>query len=335
LENQTELIVNAKPVQIPISKLKLDQTNPRFNHLSKKLTLSEIEKIIREDDETNVLAEQILAAGVVTESLLINSDYVVIEGNQRLVALRSLLKQVQEGQLDKSLKEKFQKVSCKIIPDEVNNETMDLHLARIHVKGKRQWKKFNRASHIYRLNRIHGISYDRLADTLGMGKATIQRCVIVYKTILGYSRKYPDDIKWFHKFTYFDFLFQRRDLKEIREDKDFVNDFIRWVHDGKFHDVRDIYQLAKVVVDIDAFQTLKKKNFKEALDVLEKKDPSLTSQEFKKISETIDVLKSPEMKPEEIITNPAKMKLLIKLESEARSLMADIDALRQRGILAN
>jgi len=335
MENKTELIAKAIPKDILISKLKVDQTNPRFNHLTKKLTLSEIEKIIREDDETNVLADQILAAGVVTEPLLINSDNVVIEGNQRLVALRSLLKQVQEGQLDKSLKEKFQKVSCKTIPDEVDNKTMDLHLARIHVKGKRQWKKFNRASHVYRLSRIHGISYDRLADTLGMGKATIQRCVIVYKTILDYSRKYPDDKKWFHKFTYFDFLFQRRDLKEFREDTDFVNEFIKWVHDEKFHDVRDIYQLAKVVSDIDAFQTLKKKNFKEALDVLDKKDPSLSSQEFKKISETIDVLKSPEMKPEEIIANPAKMKLLIKLDSEMRLLMADIDSLRQRGIIAN
>src|SRR5207245_2082279 len=100
-------------------------------------------------------------------------------GNTRLVCLKLLRDDIVDGKLRGMPLEKFNKVKCRLLPSNVDNKTIDLYLATIHVKGKRIWKLFNRANHIYRLNRIHMISLDKLSDYLGMGKATIQRNVTV------------------------------------------------------------------------------------------------------------------------------------------------------------
>lgn len=326
---QPELIANAPLENMSVKDLKLDVDNVRFTHLEENPTPEEIEEIIRKDPDTSDLYKQILSAGVIYEPLLIRPDNVVVEGNRRLVCLRSILKQVEEKKLDKYHEEKFETVKCRILPEDVDNKSIDIYLAGIHVKAKKPWKKFNRANHIYNLNRRHSISYERLAQELGMGKTTIKRCVDVYTMVLNYARKYPDDKSWFHKFTYFDFLFQRKDLKEIRERRGFVEDFGSWVHQKKISDVRDVYKLSQVVSDPESFQMLKKKNFTEALKVLGKKDPSVNIAEFKKIKEAAKALDDiQKMDLFEIIADSEKKKVLINLESKIKNLMADIDSLR-------
>ena len=327
----TGLIAEADVVDVPIEKLRLDTENVRFKHLPKKLSPDEIEQRIRQEDDTNDLCEQILAAGVVYEPLVINSDNIVLEGNRRLVCLRMLKEEISNGKLEGFPKDKFTTLKCRILPKGVDDKTVDLYLATIHVKGKKPWKLFNRAKHIYRLNRFHGMSYDTLADYLGMGKVTIQRSITVYHLILEYSRKFPDDKEWFHKFTYFEELFKRKELKEYRDDKAFLIKFMKWIHDGKFHDHRDVRQLLKVITDEDIYREFQKNGFGAALNLLESKDPSLSNQQFKKIKDTIDVLKSmSRTELEELKGNAAKRKLIIALEAEVKSLLAELDALNQR-----
>ena len=290
---------------------------------------SEIEDIIRKDPDTTELFHQILSAGVVYEALIVKPDYVVVEGNRRLVCLRDILKQIEAKKLSNHYKEKFQNVKCRVVPEEADAKTIDMYLASLHVKGKKPWKKFNRANHIFNLNRVHGIPYERLADGLGMGKTTIKRCIDVYTTLLDYSRKFPDDEEWFHKFTYFDYFFQRKDLKHIREERGIMDEFKNWVHEKKFKDVRDIYRLAEVLEDKDAIVVLRKRKFDDAIKTLEEKDPSNSNPAFKRIKDAIESLE--EIKntdPSEIIKNPGKMKLLLGLESEIKTLMVDIDAER-------
>lgn len=327
----SELIANSKIIEIPIDKLKLDKDNVRFKHLQKKLSQNQMRKLIADEPDTSELCDQILAARVVYEPLVVDTHNVVIEGNRRLVSLWILRDEVIQEKLEGVSEEKFNKVKCRVLPDKVDDKTKDLYLATIHVKGKKPWKLFNRAKHIYRLNVVHGFSYDKLAEHIGMGKVTIQRNVNVYKQIVNYSRRFPDDKLWFHKFTYYDELFKRKELKELTNDKEFLLKFGKWVHDEKFHDVRDVRKLLKVVSDKDALAILEKQKFEVALKVIEEKDPSLSNQDFKKIKETIEVLKSIERTElVEIKMNAAKMKLLIALEAEIKSLLAELDAIRRR-----
>jgi len=327
-----QLIADAPVTEVPIDRLKLDTQNIRFKHLSSKLAVDEIERMIRQEPDTSELCDQILSAGVIYEPLVINLDYVVIEGNRRLACLRILKEELENGRLLGLPIHKFNFVKCRMLPKGVDEKDIDLYLATIHVKGKKPWKLFNRAKHIYRLNRFHGMSYDALAGYLGMGKVTIQRSIIIYNLILDYSRRFPDDKEWFHKFTYFEELFKRKDLKEFRDDKNFVQEFAKWIHDEKFRDHRDVRQLRKILIDEDAFAAFKKDGFSAALVVLENKDPSLSNQEFKKIKDTIDVLKSiPRSELGSIKSNAAKVRLIILLEAEAKALLAELDAMRASG----
>ena len=328
MDSKAELIANAKLRDIPVKKLQLDFNNVRFNHM-KKPKDSEIEEIIRKDPDTSELFHQILSAGVVYEALIVKSDNTVVEGNRRLVCLRDILKQVEDKKLPNSYKEKFQTVKCRVIPAGADSKTVDMYLASLHVKGKKPWKKFNRANHIFNLNRVHGVPYERLADELGMGKTTIKRCIDVYTTLLDYARKFPEDEGWFHKFTYFDYFFQRKDLKHLREERGIMDEFKNWVHEKKFRDVRDIYRLAEVASDKDALNILRKKNFDAAIKTLEEKDPSNSNPAFKRVKDAIESLEEiREDDPSEIIKNPGKMKLLLELESEIKTLMVDIDVER-------
>ena len=325
-----ELIASARVLDVPIDKLKLDVENVRFKHIVGKLDQRRIEQLIQEDSETRELCDQILAAKCVYEPLVIGSDFVVIEGNRRLVCLRMLKKQSEEGQLDGIAPSTFSKVKCRMIPAEVEEKDLDLYLATIHVRAKLPWKLFNRAKFIYRLSTVHKMSYDSLAEYLGMSKVTIQRSVRVYKTLLGYQRKFPDDKEWYHKFTYYDELFKRRELKEIREDEHFLADFDQWVNQGKFHDVRDVRKLLKVINDKEALHVLQKENFQAALRVLEANDPTLSNQSFKKIRETISILRNlPRTEFTDLISNPAKYNLIIELEAEAKKLTVQLDAIRE------
>ena len=328
MDSKAKLIANAKLLDISVKKLQLDFNNARFNHMDKPED-SEIEEIIRKDSDTTELFHQILSAGVVYEPLIVKPDYTVVEGNRRLVCLRSILKQIEDKKLPNTIKEKFQTVRCRVIPVAADSKTIDMYLASLHVKGKKPWKKFNRANHIFNLNRVHDVPYERLADELGMGKTTIKRCIDVYTTLLDYSRKFPEDEAWFHKFTYFDYFFQRQDLKHIREERGILDEFKNWVHDKKFKDVRDIYRLADVISDKDALNVLRKTTFDAALKTLEEKDPSNSNPAFKRVKDAIESLDEIRKEdPSEIIKNPGKMKLLLDLESEIKTLMVDIDVER-------
>lgn len=326
---QSELIPEADLIDVPINKLILDDSNVRFKHLPGRPNIEKIESIIRNESDTRELCEQILTAGVVYEPLIINRDYIVLEGNRRLVALRMLRKDIDDGKIDVISQDKFNNVKCRMLPKHVTEKTTDLYLASIHVKGKKPWKLFNRAKHIFRLNRIHGMSYDLLAAHLGMGKVTIQRSILIYKLVLDYSRRFPDDIEWFHMYTYFEELYKRKDLTEYRNDPKFVDDFSKWIYEEKFHDHRDIRKLSKILKDKNAFAEFKKHDFATALKILESDDPTLSNRNFKKIQDALEVLKS--FSREELSDakrNPSKMRLLYQLEAEAKSLIAELDALK-------
>jgi hypothetical protein len=173
------------------------------------------------------------------------------------------------------------------------------------------------------------MTYDYLASYLGMGKVTIQRSIIVYKQTLDYARTFPDDNDWFHKFTYFEELFRRLELKEYADQKDFLQKFSRWVHDGKFRDHRQVRQLKQVLSNSQAYEVFLKRDFDAALKVLEKGDPSISDKDFKRIKGTIDALKSISRKQlYGIKANPAKIKLLIALEAEVKNLLAELEAMR-------
>jgi len=325
-----EKIANAESVEVNLADIKLDPYNVRFLHLPQKLSDKEIEKILWEEKDTNELYKQILSAGGIYEEPVLNSELVVIEGNRRTVCLRKLKQEANKGMLPGISKNNFDKVKCKILPKNTPPQVVDIFLATIHVKGKKPWNAFNKAKHIFNLYDSGGFSYDDLSKKLGMGKSTVIRAVEVYGATQKYGDKYKSDKEWFRKFTYFDELYKRKDLKEFRKEDKNIEKFENWIFHKKLDDVREVRQLAKILQDKEAFKEFEKKDFDAAMSIIGLKDPSINSTEYKKIKDTIDVLRNFSRKELSMtVRDDSRLKLLNSLKKEIDSLVKDIVSMKK------
>ena len=327
-----EGITKAQVKTISLSKLKLDPDNVRFKHLPVRMSDAEIEDYIWNEPDTRELYREILASRGLTEKPLIDANNVVKEGNRRIVCLRKLSKRAHTSELDPDItSDKFDNVQCLVLTPDVPQKAIDIYLARVHVKGKKKWATFNKSRHIYNLYKLHEMSYDEIREYLGMGKATVIRMVDVFKATENYGKKHPDDKEWYRKFTYFDELYKKRDLKEWRKDEDNVDKFAEWVYDGKFNDVRDVRNLPEVINDKEALAKLEKEGIDRALEVVANKDPSITSGVFRNIKIATDTLRN--IPRQEFIASArdgARLKMLQELKGEVDSLLKDIEAIKPK-----
>ena len=331
-EYTADMVSKAEPVTRKINELRLDPDNVRFSHMpQQECETRGMEDIIRDDPDILDLYDQILSAKGIVEPLVIDSNNVVVEGNRRLTCLLILDRETQKGEHEEDGVEKnrFEEVQCRLLPD-MKDDEKDIYLATIHVKGKKPWKRFNKAKHIYRLNQSHKMSYDEIARILGMGKVTVQRNISVYVELKKYHARFPDDKEWFKKFMIYEQFFMRRDLKEFRDVRDNMDLFAKWTYSGKFKNHKDVRRLHDILKDPDLRKVFEETNMENAVREMETRNPGLVDHDFKKINDTIDVLKNlSRAKLDEIITNPEKMKLMNVLETETKNIMIDLENKRE------
>ncbi|MCK5624778.1 hypothetical protein KAI04_02970 [Candidatus Pacearchaeota archaeon] len=323
-----EKIANAPIKEISLEKVKLDPNNVRFLHLPKRLSDKEIEEILWKEADTFELYKQILSAGELYEKPLLNSELTVIEGNRRIVCLRRLRIEANKGDLSGISKQHFDRVRCIVLSKDTPLQSIDILLATIHVKGKKPWNAFNKTKHIFNLYDVHGLSYDDLSKELGMGKKTVMRAVKVYKATEEYGKKYDKDEEWFRKFTYFDELYKRRDLEEFRKEKKNLKKFENWIFHKKLDDVREVRKLGLFLQDKEVVIEFEEKGFDAAMEMIGQRDPSLNSSEFKKIKNTIDVIRNFSRKElSKTVNDSSRLKLLNSLKKEINSLIKDINSM--------
>jgi hypothetical protein len=321
-----DMIAAAKRVNVSLSKLRLDIGNVRFIHLPEedKKIENDVEKLILDDPKTIDLCSQIQAAGMLLEPIVIDSNYRVIEGNRRLVCLRILDKAAKDDKLEGVDANQFSKVPCRMLPVDINSKTIDIYLVNIHVRSKLPWKRFNRAKYIYRLFNVHKMTYDEMSEKTGMSRPMIARDIKVYRQVQKYAIVFPDDEEWVRKFTYFEEAYKRKDLRNDVENESFLNKFSKWVHDNKFHDVRDVRILRKVLDNPNAREIFEKDNMDAARRYLEVTDVN-ADRNFKKIDDTINFIQSVDSEDiDNIASNPEKMKLILTLQSELEKLLIDL-----------
>jgi hypothetical protein len=329
MADKKKIIPDRKIVKVELEKLKLDISNVRYQHIDKTLNEEEIEKEIWKEADTVRLYEQIKSTKGLYEKPIIDSGYNVHEGNRRVVCLRRLKREAHTGTLPGFGEKFFDKVECEQLLPGTTEEQIKLLLASIHVKGKKPWPTFNRAKQIYELhNAPFNHSYDYLTAQLGMGKTTVIRAVAVYEQTKRYHDNYPEDNEWYRKYTYFDELYKKRDLKEFTEMQENVDMFARWITEKKFsNDVRLVRNLGEVLKSKDAFNIFEKKDMRAAMDFLNRNNPAVKSREFKKIAELTTIIQG--MSRKEILKtarDPNRRKMIVKLRTELDALLRDIDS---------
>lgn len=317
-----------EPEEVDLSKLKLDLRNVRFQHLSKKIDDKEMEKLIWEEKSTKELYDQIKSAGGLYEEPIIDSNYRVLEGNRRVVCLRHLKEEAHAGKLPNLKKDAFDKIKCRKIPEHISELDKHLLLATIHVKGKKDWPAFNKARQIFDLYTEYKIPYDSLVKYLGMGKATIIRNVNSYEQTYKYGQTYPHDSNWYQKYTYFEELFRKMDLREFSKRQKNVDKFAEWVHEGKFKDSSEVRGLGQILEDADAMKAFEAYGYARAFAIIQDKNPTLKSKEFKQVQKTIKLISTFSRKElVKTINDPHRIAMLRKLKDEIDALVKDIDSL--------
>src|SRR5437773_3045796 len=285
--------------RIPLDQLRLDPTNVRFKHREKALPEGEIERYIWEEEDAKTLFRQIKTSGGLMEPPVVlkisDSQFLVKEGNRRVVCLRKLSKEAHDGKLAKEgfkySKDDFDTVQCIVLPADLSQKDLDSLIGTRHVSGPKEWATLNRAWHIYEMYNQDDMDYDEIRQVLGFGKGTVIRMVKAFEKTMEYGKRHPEDQAWFRKFTYLDELYKKPDLRGwIEQDPTNLNMFSDWVAQGKFNDVRDVRVLPDILADPDATKSIMASDgdITKAKQALSRKDPTITSQTFAAIKKTIE-----------------------------------------------
>ncbi|MEM3452395.1 MAG: ParB N-terminal domain-containing protein [Candidatus Hadarchaeum sp.] len=325
--------IETREERIPLWKLKLDPTNVRFSHLPGPLSDKELEDEIWKENETRDLMKSIQAAkGLIEPPFVMEGDgyYIIKEGNRRVVALRKLKEAVDNGEIDDFPASYFDKIPCEIIPKKIDPIRMDIMLAVWHVSGKKEWDALNKASHIFKMHRDKGLTYDIIAEYIGVSKSTIKRALLAYEECQRFLKKYPNDPVGIKRFTYFDEFFKKSYLvQKATVDRSFRDKFMEWLAAGKFRTHRDVRVLPDILEDTDATKELEKGTIEDALNTLYRKYPDRGDPLWETIASAVEVLRSmPRSEVKAILEDQAKRHLFSNLVSEVDTLKAELNRIR-------
>jgi len=105
-----------------------------------------------------------------------DGDYVVVEGNRRIAALKHLAQQYDEkgidlGQLDPAI---FRRVPVVLYEDADELHHLKL-MALKHISGNKKWGEWNQAKLLEAMFREHGVSEDEIVQSIGITKYELRR----------------------------------------------------------------------------------------------------------------------------------------------------------------
>lgn len=191
--------ISFSPKEIELESLLLDPNNYRFlddpsykKKIRSKFHLPEVQsatlRLLDQDKRYQVaeLKKIILANGYVPMERIIvvpyehkRGNYLVVEGNRRVAALKSLVSEDKEGVIDLSTEQKksFQRIPCAILESEGNDRS---HAQRVimgirHIAGPREWGAYQQAQLIVELHDMEGQDYQSIANHLGISTMEVGR----------------------------------------------------------------------------------------------------------------------------------------------------------------
>jgi len=197
------MTIKTKEITVGLGQLMLDPNNYRLNGGEEHLELSAEEiksrqsetqqKLVKEnisDLETSILKNGFLEVDkVVVKELVEDSTennlkkFVVIEGNRRVAAFKSLISEYYDERKERfledfpeQLKEKYKSINV-ILVEGSNEEIMDYSQRLMgirHVSGPRQWGGYQSAKLIHDMVKA-GQDYKKISTLLGMRPAEVQR----------------------------------------------------------------------------------------------------------------------------------------------------------------
>lgn len=284
---------NLGPQTISIDNLFLDPNNPRFFDFEDEIGAVPDQRIPETEVQLYAMArmnrfglrelrDSISEVGFLPmDKLVVRSvgedNYVVVEGNRRLAAIKSLLRDHRRGrELPGELLRQLQTLEVLVLETDEQSRTRDsLLLAGLrHVSGVRSWGPYQRAIALRALMGQMNGDISGAAKALGMGPTNARRLLQALKALE--NLREDDEYGEFAKpsmFSYFAEIMKSPSLRDgfLGWDKDaaeFTNTddvslFYSWIfteegQEPKVARGEEIRDLAKIVADQEALEEFKK-----------------------------------------------------------------------------
>jgi hypothetical protein len=266
----------------------LDPDNPRIQHAVKQrsqkgpLSQEGLSSLILEQPGVSDLFKTIRDNGGLIEPIYVRPDGRVIEGNCRAA---SFLKLRSTNAADK----RWHTIPAFVAPNITDRQVAVLQ-GHFHVAGKNKWRAYEKAGHLHTMSRNLGMDAKAIGRVLGLQERVVIRLLQSYKTM---SEKILPRMngRGLDKWSHVEEFFKNKELEDFRSREDNVDEFVELVVSGKLKGGADVRKLPKILKYPRAIKILKKDGVQTALSVVGQSDPTADSVVFKKLKETVELLK--------------------------------------------
>ncbi len=170
-------LANAGP-RLPIRLLRLDKENPRLAAGPGGNTQDALIGILWSEMDAEEIALSILANGFLPEEPLLvykekgREEYVVVEGNRRLAAVRvlredSLRRKVGATQLPRLTNKQFHDLDALPVSIYPDRKSLWKYTGFRHINGPKQWDSFSKGMYVAHVHESYGVKLDDIARTIG------------------------------------------------------------------------------------------------------------------------------------------------------------------------
>jgi|GraSoiStandDraft_55_1057291.scaffolds.fasta_scaffold21913_2 hypothetical protein len=260
--------------RVPVGFLRLDPSNQRLSYLLRRAggsaTDEQLHKMLWDLDQVKDLYNSIYQNGGLIQDPIVRRDGTVVEGNCRTVSLRELHLKYPDDP-------RWQHAYVQLLPAEVTDEQLTMLLGELHIAGRIEWRAFEQAEYVWKMNKVYGKTYDFLSSHLRWSRSKLAQKIAAYEETRSYIEE-SGDPEGINRFSHFEEFMKKVELREKREEEPaFVRDFRRWVKEGKFPDAKDVRDLPTILENDKALEAFEEGGARAAKQVLHEKNPSLGS----------------------------------------------------------
>jgi hypothetical protein len=139
---------------------------------------------------------------------------------------------------------------------------------------------------------LFGKNYDYLASHLRWSRSKLVQKIAAYEESRNYIER-TGDPQGTNRFSHFEEFMKKKELRDKRDaDATFMVQFGDWVKGGRFPDAKDVRLLPEILTNDEAFKKFQKSGIREAQTVLYGKNPSLVSNLYSSVDQTVEELEN-------------------------------------------
>jgi len=299
--------------ELDIFALKYWRENPRVDSIIKQrfplgnVTEDNIEQELWALDSVKELYQDIKQNKGLIDEIFVKGN-LVLEGNSRLCVYRILYKKVA---IDDE-KAKWAKIRARIIPDDTSNEAIFTILGTWHIKGKAEWRTFEKAAYIYRMYKDYGKDIKQISIMVKHPEGEVRNMIETYKTM---QEKGITETKEQKKFSAIFEIIKNKEMKKVRENApDLFEKCIDAVKNDKFERAEQVRHLLKIIKDKKANKSFfdEGESFQYALDIAKSRHPEHEDTFYNQIKKVTEILQSCPVKRIEEIKTDGNKKYILK-----------------------